>query len=198
MKSLPQIRTWAGRSISGPVTSLLVKTKLTPNMITITGFLVCIGAAVAIGTGHLVMGGALALGSGVFDLLDGALARAQKSSTKFGALLDSTLDRLSDAALLLGLVVHYAWQAQEWRVFLAAMALVGSFSVSYIRARAEGLGLECREGLFTRPERLIVLSLGLLVNQAVIALWILAVMGFFTAAQRLFYLWRQLKRQGNP
>jgi CDP-diacylglycerol--glycerol-3-phosphate 3-phosphatidyltransferase len=198
MKSLPQIRTWAGQSISGPVTSLLVKTKLTPNIITITGFLVCVGAAVAIGAGHLVLGGGLALGSGVFDLLDGALARAQKSSTKFGALLDSTLDRLSDAALLLGLVVHYAWQNQEWRVVLAAMALVGSFSVSYIRARAEGLGLECREGLFTRPERLIVLSVGLLVNQVVVALWILAVLGFYTAAQRLFYLWRQLKRQGNP
>lgn len=96
------------------------------------------------------------------------------------------------------IVVHYAWQGQHWLVFLAAMALVGSFSVSYIRARAEGLGLECREGLFTRPERLIVLSVGLLVHQAVIALWILAVLGFFTAAQRLFHLWRQLKRQGKP
>src|SRR4030042_6571244 len=123
MKSLPQIRTWAGRSISWPVTSLLVKTKLTPNMITITGFLVCMGAAVAIGMGHLVMGGALALGSGVFDMLDGALARATNSSTKFGALLDSTLDRLSDAALLLGLVVYYTWQGQHWLVFFAGMGL---------------------------------------------------------------------------
>lgn len=197
MKNLLQIRTWAGRTISGPVTSILVKTKLTPNMITIFGFLVCMGAAVAIGAGHLLLGGALALGSGVFDMLDGALARAKKSSTKFGALLDSTLDRLCDAGLLIGLIVHYAWQGQHWLVFLAAMALVGSFSVSYIRARAEGLGLECREGLFTRPERLIVLSLGLMVGLTVIALWILAVMGFFTATQRLFYLWRQLKRLGN-
>jgi CDP-diacylglycerol---glycerol-3-phosphate 3-phosphatidyltransferase len=198
MKTLPQIRTWAGRSISGPVASLLVKTKLTPNMVTITGFLVCMGAAVAIGMGHLILGGALALGSGVFDMLDGALARAQKSSTKFGALLDSTLDRISDAALILGLIVYYAWQGQPWLVFLAAMALIGSFSVSYIRARAEGLGLECKEGLFTRPERLIVLSLGLMVHLEIIALWILAVMGFFTAAQRFFLLYRQLKRQGNP
>jgi CDP-diacylglycerol--glycerol-3-phosphate 3-phosphatidyltransferase len=198
MKSLPQIRTWAGRRIAEPATSLLVKTRLTPNVITITGFLVCVGAAVSLGAGHLVLGGGLALGSGVFDLLDGALARAQKSSTKFGALLDSTLDRFSDAALLLGLIVHYAWQEEEWRVVLAAAALVGSFSVSYIRARAEGLGLECHEGLFTRPERLIVLSVGLLVNEAMIALWILAVLGFFTAGQRLLHLWRQLKRQGNP
>jgi len=197
MKKLPEIRTWAGRSISGPVASFLVKTKLTPNMVTITGFFVCMGAAVAIGAGHLLLGGALALGSGVFDMLDGALARAQKSSTKFGALLDSTLDRISDAGLIMGLIVHYAWQAQEWRVLLAALALVGSFSVSYIRARAEGLGLECKEGIFTRPERLIVLSIGLMINQPLIALWILAVLGFFTAAQRLFYLWRQLKKQGN-
>ncbi len=197
MKTLPQIRAWAGRTISGPVTTILVKTKLTPNMVTITGFLVCMGAAVAIAGGHLLLGGALALGSGVFDLLDGALARAQKSSTKFGALLDSTLDRISDAGLIMGLVVHYAWHGHHWLVLLAGMALIGSFSVSYIRARAEGLGLECREGIFTRPERLIVLSLGLMINQAVIALWILAVMGFFTAIQRFFLLWRQLKREGN-
>jgi len=133
--------------------------------------------------------------AGFFDILDGALARRTKKATPFGGVLDSTLDRLSEAAVLLGILV--AFGGSPLLVLLVFLALLGSLLVSYVRARAEGVGLECGVGLFTRAERVVVLALGLLLSgiayALVIALAIVAVFSFFTFGQRLVYVWRQTK-----
>jgi CDP-diacylglycerol--glycerol-3-phosphate 3-phosphatidyltransferase len=135
--------------------------------------------------------------AGFFDMLDGALARRTNQATRFGAILDSTLDRLSEAVLLIGILVLYAGEQSTTGILLAGVALIGSLLVSYIRARAEALGLECQVGLFTRAERVVVLALGLLLNQIdnalIIALAIIVAFSFFTAGQRLLYVWKQTK-----
>ncbi|GAH64925.1 unnamed protein product, partial [marine sediment metagenome] len=142
-------------------------------------------------TGHLFAAGFLVLLAGFFDILDGALARYTNRTTRFGAVLDSILDRLAEAAVLLAILVLFARELPV--ALLVCLALLGSLLVSYIRARAEALGLECQAGLFTRAERVIVLALGLWLNQLVIALAIIVVFSFFTAGQRLVYVWQQTR-----
>jgi CDP-diacylglycerol--glycerol-3-phosphate 3-phosphatidyltransferase len=132
------------------------------------------------------------------DLLDGALARATGRASAFGAVFDSVLDRLSEAAVLGGLAYYYAERGDELEVGLCFAALAGSIMVSYIRARAQGLGYELKEGLFTRAERVILLSVGLIINQTVIALWILAVMANVTALQRLLAVLQHFGGQPPP
>jgi CDP-diacylglycerol--glycerol-3-phosphate 3-phosphatidyltransferase len=206
--NLVEIRGTIASHITDPIVAVLGKSRLKPNILTFIGLAISIGAAYAIVIGYFLLGGALVLVSGLFDLLDGALARFTKQSTKFGAILDSTIDRLSEAAIFCGLLVWYMSKAsplapspvngEGWdEVVLIFAALIGSFLVSYIRARAEGLGLECRVGLFTRAERVIVLAVGLLVNQVFIALWGLVVFVYITVAQRLLYLRKQAKVRGG-
>jgi CDP-diacylglycerol--glycerol-3-phosphate 3-phosphatidyltransferase len=163
-------------------------------MLTVLGFIVSVGAAVAIASGRVLLGGALVLFSGAFDLLDGALARAKGQSTPLGALLDSTLDRLSEAAIFIGLLGLYARQPVNVEILLIFIALAGSLLISYVRARAESLGFKGEAGLFTRAERIIVLALGLMLNQVLIALWIIAVLTPVTIVQRLVYVGQQMKR----
>jgi len=132
--------------------------------------------------------------------MDGALARSTNQVTRFGALLDSTFDRISDAVLLLGLLVLYLINGGTIEMVLIFLALVGSFLTSYVRARAEGIGINCPVGLFTRAERVIILALGLLLNplyelSILIALLLVVVLGFFTVGQRLIYVWQQTKSQ---
>lgn len=148
-------------------------------------------------TGSFLLGGLLVLFSGAFDFLDGALARAKGSGTRFGALLDSTFDRFAEAALFLGLLAHYASQDSYQETILVGAALVGSMTTSYVRARAEGLGLKCDVGVFTRPERIIVLSIGLIFNQMLVVLWILAVLSNVIAWQRLFYVRQQTREDSD-
>jgi CDP-diacylglycerol--glycerol-3-phosphate 3-phosphatidyltransferase len=157
-------------------------------------------AAGTIATNHLLIGGFLVLLSGLFDILDGALARLTNQATRFGALLDSTFDRISDAVLLLGLLVLYVMSGGTTEMVLIFLALISSFLTSYVRARAEGLGVNCPVGLFTRAERVIILALGLLLNplyefSIFIALLIVVVLGFVTVSQRLIYVWQQTKSQ---
>lgn len=174
---------------------ILAWTPLTPDIITWFGFILVLGAAALIITGHPFAAGFVVLIAGFFDILDGALARLTGRVTPFGGVLDSTLDRLSDAALLVAILVFF--EDTPWLVLLVFLALVGSLLVSYIRARAQAAGLECQAGIFTRSERIIVLALGLLLshltNALVIALAIIVVFSFFTAGQRLFYVWRHQK-----
>ena len=175
---------------------ILSKSRLKPTTLTFIGLAISIGAAYAIAIGYFLLGGALVLVSGLFDLLDGALARFTKQSTKFGAILDSTFDRVSEAVIFCGLLIWLMRGGATSGIVLVFAALIGSFLVSYIRARAEGLGLECHVGLFTRAERVIVLALGLLVNQVFIALWVLVVFVYITVAQRLLHLQKQAKVRG--
>ena len=141
----------------------------------------------------------MVLAAGFFDMLDGALARYTNKVTRFGAVLDSTLDRLSEAVLLLGILVLYAREQSVALILLVGAALIGSLLVSYIRERAEALGLECQVGFFTRPERVVVLALGLLLNQffeaLAIALAIVVVLSFFTVGHRLIHVWQQTKTE---
>jgi CDP-diacylglycerol--glycerol-3-phosphate 3-phosphatidyltransferase len=186
--NLAKLRANLALRITNPVIGILSKSGIKPDALTFTGLAINIGAAYVIATGHFPLGGILILVAGLFDLLDGALARFAKKTTKFGAILDSTVDRISEAAIFCGLLVWYMPGRLE--ILLIFAVLIGSFLVSYIRARAEGLGLECKVGLFTRAERVIVLAVGLLVNQVVIALWILVVFVYITVVQRLVYLRR--------
>ena len=197
------VRNTVANYLTQPAVRLLARTSITPSAITWFGFLLAIGAAALIIAGHLFAAGFVVLFAGFFDMLDGALARHTNQTTRFGAVLDSILDRLSEAVLLLGILVLFllveelsvlfTLLAKEWSILLVCLALSGSLLVSYIRARAEALGLECQVGLFTRTERVIVLALGLWLNQVVIALAIIVVFSFFTIGQRLIYVWQQTR-----
>ncbi len=197
MIKLSETRKTTAYHLTQPMVRLLAKTPITPSTITWFGFLLALGAAVLITTEHLFAAGFVVLIAGFFDMLDGALARRTNQATRFGAVLDSTLDRLSEAAPLLGIIVLYAKDQLIAEIILVGLALLGSLLVSYVRARAEALGIECQVGLFTRTERIIVLALGLLLSQfayaLVIALAITAVFSFITAGQRLFHVWQQTK-----
>ncbi len=195
---LTDIRHTLARYLTEPATRILAKTRLSPNALTILGFVLSVAIAWILAQGHLFLSGFLVLFSGWFDLIDGALARATGRTTRFGALLDSTLDRLGEAALLFGLLFYYLRQDAFQESLLLFAVLVGSVMVSYIRARAEGLGLESQVGLFTRPERVVLLALGLILSPLepalLIVLWLLAVGTNLTAIQRLFYAWRQTRK----
>ncbi|MCX6009692.1 MAG: CDP-alcohol phosphatidyltransferase family protein [Chloroflexi bacterium] len=200
MINLAEYRKIAARRITEPLKTVLIKSRLKPNTLTWLALAISIIAAGTIATNHLLIGGFLVLLSGLFDILDGALSRLTNQATRFGALLDSTFDRISDAVLLLGLLVLYLMSGSTIEMVLIFLALVGSFLTSYVRARAEGLGINCPVGLFTRAERVIILALGLLLNplyefSIFIALLLMVVLGFVTVGQRLIYVWQQTKSQ---
>ncbi len=198
MIKLAEVRKSASGYLTQPMVELLARTRITPNAVTWIGFWLAIAAAVLVGIGDLFAGGFVVLVGGFFDMLDGALARHTNRTSLFGGILDSTLDRLAEAALLISLLAVYAMEQAVAEVWLAGLALIGSFTVSYIRARTEGAGLECKVGFFTRAERVIVLALGLLLsriseNALVAALAIIVFFSFFTAGQRLIEAWRQTR-----
>jgi CDP-diacylglycerol--glycerol-3-phosphate 3-phosphatidyltransferase len=196
--NLSRVRSAIASRLTEPVAGVLARTGLSPNTLSWIGFVLALGAAAFIISGHLLAAGFVLLAAGFFDILDGALARRIKKVTPFGGVLDSVLDRLSEAAVLLAILVLYAQEAAFIPIILVCLALIGSLLVSYVRARAEGAGLECRVGIFTRGERVVVLALGLLLSQfdyvLVIALAIIVVFSFFTFIQRLIYVWQQTKK----
>ncbi len=171
--------------VTTPLAKLLAHTPITPNVLTWMGFLLTCMAAVIISRGYLLWGGIWVLVAGFMDMLDGALARNTGRVSRFGAVLDSTLDRLSEGAVLLGVIFILARDGSELGAVLAGATLTLSFSVSYIRARSEGMGIGCSEGWFTRTERVIVIALGLMLNQIIISLFIVATLSLITATQRL-------------
>ena len=194
---LAKVRHTLAQHISKPIAALLAKTGISPNALTVFGFFATLAVAWVLSTGRFFLGGFLVLLAGSLDFLDGALARATGRSTKFGAFLDSTLDRFSDAALFLGLLAYYASQGSHYtEIVLIGAALTGSLATSYTRARAEGLGLKDEVGFFTRTERIILLAIGLIVGHwhsyaMVVVLWIIAVLSNLTALQRIYHVWRQ-------
>lgn len=191
-------RKTAAYHLTRMVVSLIAKTSITPNAITWTGFVLSLGAGALIITDMLFIAGFVAVFAGFFDMLDGALARSTERVTKFGSILDSTLDRLAEAAVLLSLLYVFARDQSVSGIIIVGLALLGSIMVSYIRAKAEALGFTCEVGLFTRPERVVVLSLGLLLSgidyALVTALVIVVVFSFITAGQRLINVWRQTRK----
>ncbi len=198
MPNLNTFRKSIGSSVAKPIAGLLAKTPLTPNALSWIGFCITAGAAALIVLGRPVAGGVTMLVAGLFDMLDGALARITGKTTRFGAILDSSLDRVSEAVLLLAVMSVFAANAQAWEASLTGIALLGSFMVSYIRARMEGMGIECTSGFFTRPERVIVLALGLLLSgiqyALIIAIGVLAVFSVLSAGQRLLFAWQKTRQ----
>jgi CDP-diacylglycerol--glycerol-3-phosphate 3-phosphatidyltransferase len=193
---ISKLRPTLGRLLSEPIVRILSRTGVSPNALTVTGFLLSAVTAWVLATGHLFLGGFLVLFSAWFDMLDGALAKMIGMTTRFGALLDSTVDRFSEAVLFLGLLIHYADRDEMAMVVLIYVAIIGSQMVSYTRARAEGLGIEAEVGILARPERIVLLTLGLLLTSAfsgalVVIMWILAVGTNLTALHRLLHSRRQ-------
>jgi len=185
------------RRITDPIVFLLAKAHISPNALTLIGVLGSAGAAALLARGQFLAGGIVVLAAGALDILDGALARATGQVTRFGAVFDSVMDRVSEAAVLFGLLYYYAGRDAREESLLVFAALAGSMLVSYIRARGEILGLQIREGLFTRAERVIVIGLGSIIDQVRIALWILAVLANLTALQRLYLVWRKTRQEAS-
>jgi len=190
------VQNWA-RGAAEAVVRPLVRFGVTPNSITIVGFALNVLTAAVIASGRLSTGGALLLFSAAFDMLDGAMARVINRPSRFGAFLDSVLDRYSESAILLGLLYVEAKLDHIGTAVLVYAVAVGSIMISYARARAEGLGLDAKVGIAPRPERVLILGAGLVFpgpatgKTVVVALWILAVLTHFTAVQRLVHVWRQ-------
>ncbi|MCL4504431.1 MAG: CDP-alcohol phosphatidyltransferase family protein [Chloroflexi bacterium] len=182
------------RFILDPVVSALARTGISPNALTFLGLLINVVAGILIGLGQVIWGGVVMTFIGMpFDAIDGALARATQKQSRFGAFFDSTLDRVAEAALLIGLAALFIQRADALSVLVAFAAMVGSFMVSYTRARAEGLDIECKVGLFSRLGRFLLLAVGLLLNQPVITVWLLAILSTTTAIQRVVHVYNQTR-----
>jgi len=193
MTALSRFRKFMSVFITDPIVNILAKTPVTPNALTFFSFLMAAGAAALIVTGNLLAAGFVVLFGSFLDMLDGALARRTNRSTRFGAVFDSTLDRMSEGVMLIAILYLYADEGSISRVVLVGVVMLSSMLVSYIRARAEGAGISCTVGFFTRPERIIVLSLGLFINQLFIALAVIAAFSLLTAGHRLFHVWQRAK-----
>jgi CDP-diacylglycerol--glycerol-3-phosphate 3-phosphatidyltransferase len=172
----------------------LFNRRLSPSVMTVTGALICLGAAAAFALGEFLVAGLLLWLGGAFDLLDGIVARLNGCESKVGAFLDSTLDRLVDMAVLVGLMIHYAVAGEPIWVALAGFVLITSVMTSYAKARAETLGPSIGKGIFERGERIVLLIVGGLSGWMVPILGVLAVGGLITAAQRFVQACRELAR----
>lgn len=188
--------------IAGPLAHIargLELTGISPNALTVIGFLLTLVVAVVLATGNLLLGGLLLIFAALFDTLDGALARRSNQVSVFGAFLDSTMDRYSEAVTLIALMFYYASQPDSAiAVLLLAFTMTGSFMVSYTRARAEAISVECKEGFFQRTERIVVLIVGLLTGWMMPVLWILAIFTNLTALQRIVDVYRKTSKATTP
>ena len=198
-------------TLINPIIKGMIKMGITPNMVTTIGFVGNVVAAflfihasqltpISIGFSWIGWGGAILLFSGLFDMMDGRLARLGNMSTTFGAFWDSTLDRYSELFSLFGITLYLMTASGIWAGVITFLALVGSIMVSYVRARAEGLGIECKVGLMQRPERVVVTALAAIITGMTSNLWwliggmaLIAVLANITAFWRVAHCYKQLK-----
>jgi CDP-diacylglycerol--glycerol-3-phosphate 3-phosphatidyltransferase len=180
-----------------PVGRVVARSHIDPNVITVLGVIIQAYGSVEILQGHLMIASFATLISGIADVLDGAVAKARGVTSRFGALLDSTTDRISDALFFIPIAWLYAitpdkpGRDQHWVAALALVALVAAFLVSYIKARAESLGFDCNVGFAERLERWILMVLGLFFDVLPLATAILAAVSIVTAVQRLLHVHKQ-------
>ena len=179
------------RHVTEPAGHALARVGITANGLTAIGLAGSLGAGALIATGQPVVGGAVSLLSGLPDMLDGAVAKASGRASRKGAFLDSVVDRLSDAAVLSGLIWFAVARDRGVTAVLAGIVLGLSLIVSYIKARAESLGFACNVGIAERPERVIVLGLALLLGHAEAGLWVLVAGTAITVVQRILVVWQQ-------
>jgi phosphatidylglycerophosphate synthase len=184
----------APRWFTDPIVDLLARVGVTPNMLTAVGVIGNVVAAVLAGSGEFVAAGLVVLAASSLDMLDGALARATGRATDFGFVFDAVMDRISEAAVLFGLLVYFSDRGDRTEELLIFVAVVASLLVSYVRARAEVVGVEMKEGLFSRAPRVALISGGLILDavwddSVTAMLWVLAVFASVTVVQRLGLVW---------
>ncbi len=189
------LREKLSRWFEEPASAALDKLGVTPNMATLTGTVISVGAGAAAADGRWILAGILVILGATFDMLDGGIARRTGQVSRRGALLDSVMDRVAEGALLLGLLVYYTRSNtfDQTLALLTFIAFAGSMMVSYVRARAEGLGMKGTAGFATRPERVVVISVALLLSEPGWGLWILAVATPLSALYRFWAEWRSAK-----
>lgn len=192
-----QLRKWF-RCIVEPIARGLHRLGVTPNALTVMGFLLHFVNAWLLATGRFPLAGILILAFSALDAFDGTLARLSGQATRFGAFLDSVLDRCSEAVIFFGLLVYFARTGRHEELYLTYAAIIGSQLVSYTRARAEGLGLSCQVGWFSRVERILALSLGLIVGWVRPVLWLLAILTNLTALQRMLHVHKLTSSAAAP
>jgi phosphatidylglycerophosphate synthase len=184
-----------GHFFDKPLSKITKKVKLNPNLLTILGFLTTIVAAFIIPI-NLKLGGILIAVGSIFDMLDGVFARTTGRVTRFGAFLDSVLDRYSDAFIFIGLALYFLKKIDHISVFVCLLVLTGSFLISYTRARAEGLGESCNVGIMERPERVILLVFATITGWLKPVLWIMLVLTHITVFQRMHHVWKIMNKTG--
>lgn len=186
------------KSILEPTAQLLNRLGFMPNTITLLGLAGNSVGAYLLATGHITAGGILVLLMGPIDALDGTMARLRGEPTEFGAFVDSVTDRYSELVVFLGLLIFFLREQNWLACVLVFLAAAGSVMVSYIRARAQSLGMDSKVGLFTRMERFLVLAPCLIINQPVIALWAIAIFANLTAIQRIYHVRKQAYAKHPP
>jgi CDP-diacylglycerol--glycerol-3-phosphate 3-phosphatidyltransferase len=172
----------------------LALSKIHPNVLTFLGLVINIFAAVLFAAGSFWWAGWVVVGAGLFDMVDGRVARETNQVTRFGGFFDSVLDRYSDLALLMGLLVYYGSINRSFYVVLTAIVMTGSVMISYARARAECTIRKCKVGFLERPERVVLIIIGALFNRVAPALWVLAVLSNLTVIHRMVYTYKECKR----
>jgi CDP-diacylglycerol--glycerol-3-phosphate 3-phosphatidyltransferase len=185
-----------GRIIQA-IVSALALSRVHPNVLTFIGLLINIWAAFLFGYGRFLWAGIVVIGAGLFDMVDGRVARETNRVTRFGGFFDSVLDRYSDLALLVGLLVYYASINRYFYVVLTAIVMTGTVLISYTRARAENTIRKCKIGFLERPERVVLIIIGALANRMAPVLWVIAVLSNITVISRIIYTWEETKRIGE-
>jgi len=172
----------------------LALSKIHPNYLTLIGLLINVGAAWLLAVGQFRWAGAVIIGAGLFDMVDGRVARETNRVTRFGGFFDSVLDRYSDLGLLIGLLVWYGSIGRFSYVVLTAVAMIACVMVSYVRARAENSIPMCKVGFMERPERVVLVIIGALFDRMAPVLWVIAVLGNLTVIHRMVFTWQEAER----
>jgi len=171
----------------------LALSRIHPNVLTFLGLVINALAAYLFALGKFRWGAAVVIGAGVFDMVDGRVARATDRVTRFGGFFDSVLDRYSDLALYVGLLVYYASINRFFYIVLTAIVMTGSVMVSYVRARAECTIPKCKVGFLERPERIVLIIIGALFDRMAAVLWVIAVLSNLTVLHRMIYTWQEAR-----
>ena len=179
-----------------PLARVLLRLRMKPNQISVAGVLLNVAAAGLIVTDELLPAGVVYLAAGALDLLDGVLARLANMASRFGAFLDSTLDRISEGVIFSAIAYRFAFEGDPVGAGLVVVALLGSLLVSYTRARAEGLGVDCKVGVVTRAERILLLAAGLMTGLLAPMIYLLVTLTAVTVAQRIVQTFRKLDLRG--
>jgi CDP-diacylglycerol---glycerol-3-phosphate 3-phosphatidyltransferase len=180
------------------IINLCVALRIHPNTLTLIGYLINVAAAFALGYGHFIRAGVIIVVANIFDMIDGKVAHELQLQSQFGAFWDSTLDRLSDLALLSGLIFLYSKLGRSDYVLVAVLALIFSIMTSYARARAESLIQKCKVGFMERPERIVLLMIGAFTNRMAAVLWVILVLSIIAVWNRIYYTFLVLNRKPMP